>query len=72
MYGFQWRHFGAEYKDMDANYEGMGVDQLADVIKKLKEDPTSRRIIMSAWNAADLGKMALPPCHLLAQFYVDG
>lgn len=57
---------------MEANYQDMGVDQLADVIKKLKEEPTSRRIIMSAWNASDLNKMALPPCHLLAQFYVDG
>lgn len=71
VYGFQWRHFGAEYDNMEANYEGLGVDQLADCIKKLKEDPTSRRIIMSAWNASDLNKMALPPCHLLCQFYVD-
>lgn len=70
VYGFQWRHFGAEYKTMHDDYEGQGVDQLAEVIKQIKEQPTSRRILMSAWNASDLTKMALPPCHILAQFYV--
>ena len=44
---------------------------MADVIKQLKTNPTSRRILMSAWNAADISKMALPPCHILAQFYVS-
>jgi thymidylate synthase len=71
VYGFQWRHFGAQYNGVGANYEGVGVDQLADCVKQLKENPTSRRIIMSAWNATDINKMALPPCHLLCQFYVD-
>jgi thymidylate synthase len=50
VYGFQWRHFGAEYKDCETSYDGQGVDQLADVIRKIKEDPMDRRIIMSAWN----------------------
>lgn len=50
MYGFQWRHFGAEYKDMYADYTGQGIDQLADVIHKIKTNPDDRRIIMSAWN----------------------
>lgn len=50
VYGFQWRHFGAEYKDPDSSYEGEGVDQLAECIRKIKEDPTDRRIILSAWN----------------------
>lgn len=70
MYGFQWRHFGAEYRGPDADYTGQGVDQLAAVINTLKTNPYDRRIIMSAWNPADLGKMALPPCHMFAQFYV--
>lgn len=71
VYGFQWRHFGAEYKDAKTDYTGQGVDQLADVIDKLKNKPYDRRIIMSAWNPKDLKSMALPPCHMFAQFYVS-
>ncbi|KAI0159172.1 thymidylate synthase/dCMP hydroxymethylase domain-containing protein [Pestalotiopsis sp. NC0098] len=71
VYGFQWRHFGAEYKDARTDYTGQGVDQLAEVIHKLRTNPYDRRIIMSAWNPADLKKMALPPCHMFAQFYVS-
>jgi len=71
VYGFQWRHFGAEYKDMHTDYTGQGVDQLAECIDKIKNHPEDRRIIMSAWNPADLGVMALPPCHMFCQFYVD-
>lgn len=71
VYGFQWRHFGAEYVDAQTDYTGQGVDQLADVIHKLRNNPYDRRIIMSAWNPADLKKMALPPCHMFAQFYVS-
>jgi hypothetical protein len=54
VYGFQWRHFGADYVDADTNYSGKGVDQLREVIRKIKEDPTDRRIIMTAWNPAGL------------------
>ena len=71
VYGFQWRHFGAEYVDARTDYSGQGVDQLAEVIDKLKNKPYDRRIILSAWNPADLSKMALPPCHMFAQFYVS-
>eukprot|EP00579_Thalassiosira_antarctica_P010635 CAMPEP_0201925848 /NCGR_PEP_ID=MMETSP0903-20130614/14933_1 /ASSEMBLY_ACC=CAM_ASM_000552 /TAXON_ID=420261 /ORGANISM="Thalassiosira antarctica, Strain CCMP982" /LENGTH=556 /DNA_ID=CAMNT_0048463565 /DNA_START=94 /DNA_END=1764 /DNA_ORIENTATION=+ len=71
VYGFQWRHFGAEYKDMHADYKGKGVDQLADCIEKIKNNPEDRRIVMSAWNPSDLEDMALPPCHMFCQFYVD-
>merc|ERR1719190_84966 len=70
VYGFQWRHFGADYVDMHADYSGKGVDQLAEVINRIKTKPNDRRIIMCAWNPADLNKMALPPCHCLVQFYV--
>jgi len=73
VYGFQWRHFGAEYQDMHTDYSGKGVDQLADVIHKIKTRPDDRRIMLCAWNPADVDKMALPPCHCLVQFYVaDG
>ena len=71
VYGFQWRHFGADYVDMHTDYTGQGVDQLAECIDKIKNNPEDRRIIMSAWNPADLNVMALPPCHMFCQFYVD-
>ncbi|KAL8793760.1 MAG: hypothetical protein Q9195_003702 [Heterodermia aff. obscurata] len=71
VYGFQWRHFGAQYVDAKTDYTGKGVDQLAEVIEKLKNRPYDRRIILSAWNPADLKEMALPPCHMFAQFYVS-
>lgn len=73
VYGFQWRHSGAEYSDMFADYDGKGVDQLQEVIRKIRETPDDRRLIMCAWNPKDIPQMALPPCHLLVQFYVcDG
>ncbi|CAB9503705.1 Thymidylate synthase [Seminavis robusta] len=71
VYGFQWRHFGAKYENMHTDYTGQGVDQLADCIHKIIHNPEDRRIIMSAWNPADLQEMALPPCHMFCQFYVD-
>lgn len=52
VYGFQWRHFGAKYVDADADYTGQGVDQLREVIRKIRETPTDRRILLSAWNPA--------------------
>jgi dihydrofolate reductase/thymidylate synthase len=70
VYGFQWRHFGADYDGAPADYTGQGVDQLADVIRRLKTDPSDRRIVMTAWNPAALRFMALPPCHMFCQFYV--
>jgi len=70
VYGFQWRHFGAKYVDMNTDYKGQGVDQLVECIEKIKKDPADRRILLSAWNPADLSQMALPPCHMFCQFYV--
>ncbi|XP_078431131.1 bifunctional dihydrofolate reductase-thymidylate synthase-like isoform X2 [Wolffia australiana] len=70
IYGFQWRHFGAKYEGMHADYTNKGFDQLLDVIDKIKNNPDDRRIVLSAWNPSDLKLMALPPCHMFAQFYV--
>jgi thymidylate synthase len=52
---------------MHADYEGQGVDQLADVINKIRNSPNDRRIVLSAWNPAALRDMALPPCHMFCQ-----
>lgn len=70
IYGFQWRHCGAEYVDMHTDYTGKGIDQLQNVIDTIKTNPADRRMIMCSWNPCDLQKMALPPCHCLVQFYV--
>jgi dihydrofolate reductase/thymidylate synthase len=71
VYGFQWRHFGAEYKNMHTDYSGQGVDQLKQCVERIKSTPEDRRIVLTAWNPADLSKMALPPCHMFCQFYVS-
>ncbi|KAG8345891.1 putative Dihydrofolate reductase Thymidylate synthase [Trypanosoma vivax] len=71
VYGFQWRHFGASYTRHDANYDGQGVDQIESIVKTLKENPNDRRMICTAWNPVALPRMALPPCHMMAQFYVN-
>jgi len=70
-YGFQWKHFGADYKDCKTDYKDQGFDQIQNVINLIKNNPESRRILISGWNPPDLHKMALPPCHLSYQFYVN-
>jgi len=70
VYGFQWRHFGAPYTDFTADYTGAGVDQIAALVDGLTADPAGRRHLLTAWDPAALPAMALPPCHVLAQFYV--
>src|SRR5262245_22843303 len=67
IYGSQWRNWGGY-----ATGPGTGIDQIKDALHLIKHDPTSRRIIVSAWNVADVPKMKLPPCHALFQFYVNG
>src|SRR3954468_19655703 len=62
VYGYQWRSWPAR--------GGATIDQISDVIEQIRRSPDSRRLIVSAWNVADLPEMALPPCHLLFQFYV--
>ena len=71
IYGFQWRHFNAKYRGPHANYNNWGIDQLKECIELIKNDPNSRRIIMTGWNPCQLKEMALPPCHVLYQWYVD-
>jgi len=72
VYGFQWRHFNADYHTCKDDYTGKGVDQLKHIIDNLKtaEGRQSRRLIMSAWNPCQIDEMALPPCHVLVQFNV--
>lgn len=65
IYGSQWRNWGG------SNGEP-GIDQIQGAIDLIKNNPTSRRIIVNAWNVADIDKMALPPCHTMFQFYVQG
>jgi thymidylate synthase len=85
VYGVQWRHWrsikergpGTFKDEFGASYRRTGdvqineVDQLKNLVKGLKEDPYSRRHILSAWNVGDLDQMALPPCHVMSQFYVN-
>ena len=62
IYGYQWRSW--------PDYNGGHIDQISEVIDQIKNNPDSRRIIVNAWNVADLGNMNLPPCHMFFQFYV--
>lgn len=64
VYGKQWRSWAAP--------DGRSIDQISNLVEMIKQKPDSRRLIVSAWNPADVDKMALPPCHCLFQFYVAG
>lgn len=70
IYGFQWRHFNAEYKGSNFDYKNEGIDQLSNVINDIKNNPNSRRLFVSSWNPSFIDKMVLPPCHVSFQFYV--
>ena len=63
IYGYQWRSWPGS--------DGTSFDQITQVIRSIRENPDSRRHVVSAWNVSDLGKMNLPPCHILFQFYVS-
>ena len=63
IYGYQWRSW--------PDYDGGAIDQITEAVETIKNNPDSRRIIVSAWNVADLKNMALPPCHAFFQFYVS-
>ena len=71
IYGFNFRHYGAEYIDCKTKYT-TGLDQIKEVLRMLKEEPNSRRIIINLWNPTIINKMVLPPCHVLYQFRVYG
>ncbi len=72
IYGHQWRNFGAS-KNADGAYNADGFDQITWLINEIKTNPNSRRLIVSGWNPAEAGQVALPPCHTLFQFFViDG
>ena len=62
VYGHQWRSW--------PSYDGGAIDQLSALVERIKRDPDSRRLLVSAWNVAEIDRMALPPCHCLFQFYV--
>lgn len=63
IYGYQWRSW--------QDYDGKAIDQIAEAVETIKNNPDSRRIIVSSWNVADLPNMQLPPCHAFFQFYVN-
>ena len=69
VYGHQWRNFGAT-KNPDGTYAKDGFDQMSWLINEIKTNPDSRRLIVSGWNPAEAGQVALPPCHTMFQFYV--
>lgn len=60
-YGFQWRYFGAKYVDCKTDYKGQGFDQIAYVINEIKNNPNSRRIVLSGWNPPEINNAVLPP-----------
>jgi thymidylate synthase len=70
VYGHQWRNFGATRK-ADGTYEKDGVDQLKRVLHDIRENPNSRRLIVTGWNPKEADQVALPPCHTLFQLYVQ-
>ena len=62
IYGYQWRSWPTP--------DGKHIDQISEVVQQIRDNPDSRRLIVSAWNVAEIGRMALPPCHMMFQFYV--
>ena len=69
VYGHQWRNYGAT-KDENGIYNNDGIDQITQVVEQIKNNPNSRRLIVSGWNPAEAEQVALPPCHTLFQFFV--
>lgn len=70
-YSFNFRHYGAQYFTCNDDYTGFGYDQVKEVLRMIKEEPNSRRIIINLWEPTTIDKVALPPCMFFYQFYVD-
>jgi len=70
VYGHQWRNFGATERE-DGSYARDGYDQLSRLLAEIRDNPNSRRLIVSGWNPSEAERVALPPCHTLFQFYVQ-
>jgi thymidylate synthase len=70
IYGYQWIKWPKYTQDAEGNFSSTPINQIQNLIDQIKTNPNSRRLIVSAWNVADIDRMALPPCHLLFQFYV--
>ncbi len=71
VYGHQWRNYGATLRE-DGTYLRDGVDQIANALDLIRNNPESRRILVTGWNPKEAEEVALPPCHTLFQFYVEG
>ena len=71
VYGFLWRHYGADYVNCNTDYTGQGIDQLLNIIELIKNRPEDRRLLMCVWSPKDLSGAALPPCCVMIQFYVS-
>lgn len=69
-YGFQWRNWGGDYNEWIKNKKRTGIDQLSELIEGLKNNPNSRRHVLSAWNLSQLKTMCLPPCHMISTWSI--
>ena len=70
IYGFNFRHYGADYIDCNTDYRNRGIDQVKEALRLIREEPSSRRIIINLWDPTKLSEMVLPPCHMVYQFRV--
>lgn len=70
VYGFNWRYWNAKYTDCNTDYSNQGIDQLKNIINEIKDNPDSRRLLLTSWNPSTLNDVALPACHSFCQFYV--
>lgn len=72
LYGFEWRHFGADYRGYDKNYSGKGFDQIKWLLSMLKSNPESKRLVVTCWNPQHLNRQSIPPCPFAFEVGVFG